>query len=181
MIDSPTYIGFIAMSIDGFISDEDGGVGWLDPFNKRLGDAGEDGGYADFIKTIDALMMGRTTYEQVMGWGWPYEKRPAYVLTGRSGYSGEHIETAGDIRTLGSAINAKEHRNVWIVGGGETQRTCLDAGLFDKLHLFVMPVLLGRGRACFSAGASKQMKLVASRRLPGGIIKLDYEIESTTT
>ncbi|MDO6484524.1 dihydrofolate reductase family protein [Shimia thalassica] len=170
----PTYVGYIAMSLDGFIADTSGSVDWLDPFNAALGD---DGDYGTFISDIDALIMGRPTYQQVMGWGWPYENRAGYVLTHRTDFTGDHIAAAGSIETLRTAIEAKEHRHIWIMGGGETQRAALDANMFDTLSVFIMPTLLGRGLPCFGAGLQHNLTLTASTQKPGGILKLDYAIK----
>ncbi|WP_167682783.1 dihydrofolate reductase family protein [Parasedimentitalea denitrificans] len=174
---APKYVGYIAMSLDGFIADANGSVAWLDPFNKVLASDGGDGGYGDFIAPIDALIMGRTTYQQVMGWGWPYEKRPSYVLTRNTGFTGDHIAAAGDINILRAAIEGAGHNNVWIMGGGETQRAALDAGLFDTLRVFIMPTLLGQGLPCFAPGKQHNLKLTSSEQKPGGILQIDYDIE----
>jgi len=168
------YVGYIAMSLDGFIADADGSVGWLDPFNEAL--AG-DTGYAEFIGTIDALIMGRPTYEQVMGWGWPYETRAGYVLTTKPGFSGEHVVAAGDIETLRAALETNGHSNVWVMGGGETQRAALDARMFDRLRVFLMPILLGGGRPCFAPGKQHNLTFTGATQKPGGIMQLDYEIK----
>ncbi|MEP2715812.1 dihydrofolate reductase family protein [Pseudophaeobacter sp.] len=174
---SPKYVGYIAMSLDGFIADEGGSVAWLDPFNEALASDGHDGGYGDFIADIDALVMGRTTYRQVMGWGWPYEDRPGYILTRNTSFTGAHCAAAGDIEMLRKAIEKAGHQRVWIMGGGETQRVALDAGLFDTLRVFIMPTLLGRGLPCFAPGAQHNLKLTSTEEKPGGILQIDYDIE----
>lgn len=165
------------MSLDGFIATPDGAVAWLDPFNALLGAAGDDGGYGPFIADIDALLIGRETYEQVLGWGWPYEHRPAYVLTRQSGYTGSHIARAGIIEVLAQAIDAAGHSAVWIMGGGQAQRAALDAGLFDQLRVFVMPLLLGAGRPLFTAGPPQNLTLEALIQRPGGILDLTYSLK----
>nr|WP_254439344.1 dihydrofolate reductase family protein [Ruegeria arenilitoris] len=172
-----TYVGYIAMSLDGFIADKAGSVDWLNTFNDSLASDGGDGGYGEFISEIDALIMGRTTYEQVLGWGWPYEGRVGYVLTRKTGYSGEHVASAGDINTLRGAIEDAGHRRVWVMGGGETQRAALDAGMFDTLRVFIMPTLLGRGLPCFAPGQQHYLELTDIARQPGGILQIDYSIK----
>ena len=176
MATGPTYVGYIAMSLDGFIADDQGSVAWLDPFNAALGEGGSND-YADFIAPVDALIMGRTTYEQVLGWGWPYEDRAGYVLTRNEAFSGKHVNAAGDIKALRRAIDANGHRHIWVMGGGQTQRAALDAGMFSRLTLFVMPTLLGGGLPCFAEGKQHNMTLTASETLAGGILKLDYMIK----
>ncbi len=170
------YVGFIAMSLDGFIADTDGGIGWLDPFNEILAGAGSDGGYGDFIASVDALIIGRKTYEQVMGWGWPYQDRAGYVLTRRAGFTGDHVAAAGDIETLRNAIQSADHKRVWIMGGGQAQRVALDAKMFQSLRVFVMPTILGGGRPLFTDGAQHNLKLASCQELAGGILQIDYNI-----
>ena len=177
MSDRTTYVGYIAMSLDGFIADANGGVEWLDQFNATMGDAGADGGYGEFIAGIDALVMGRTTYDQVIGWGWPYEDRAGYVLTHQKDFAGNHVTAAGNLETLRKAIETNGHRNVWIMGGGVTQRVALDAGMFDTLRVFVMPILLGGGLPCFAKGAQHNLSLTSSEQISGGILQLDYSIK----
>jgi len=171
------YVGYIAMSLDGFIADVDGSVAWLDAFNEALAADGGDGSYGEFIAPIDALIMGRTTYQQVLEWGWPYEERAGYVLTRQANLQGDHIAAAGDIKTLCIAIENAGHKNVWVMGGGETQRAALDAGMFHTVSLFVMPTLLGRGLPCFAPGAQHKLTLTSATQMAGGIMKLDYSIK----
>ena len=173
----PAYLGYIAMSLDGFIADTAGSVAWLDPFNAALADAGDDGGYGDFIAGIDALLMGRKTYDQVTGWGWPYGERPGFVLTRDPGFAGDHVQAAGDIGMLQTAIETAGHQKVWVLGGGEAQRAALDTGLFDELRIFVMPTLLGGGRPLFTPGAQHNLALQGLTKRPGGIVELNYRIK----
>src|SRR3712207_517414 len=85
---------FIATSLDGFIADRDGGVDWLF--------ADGDYGYAAFFDSIETLIMGRRTYEQVLGFGeWPYGEKPTYVFTrGAPGGDHPHVEfVSGEARS----------------------------------------------------------------------------------
>ncbi len=177
MNSTPKYVGFVAMSLDGFIADSDGGIGWLDPFNDALAADGGDGGYGNFIAEVDAVLMGRTTYQQVMGWGWPYESRAGYVLTQRRDFKGDNVTTAGPIDALKEAIETNGHHRVWIMGGGKTQRAALDAHMFDDLSLFIMPTLLGRGLPCFAPGVQRNLTLIATHQREGGILQLDYSFK----
>ena len=63
------------------------------------------------------------------------------------------------------------------MGGGKTQRAAMDAGLFDRISIFVMPTLLGRGLPCFAQGAQHNLNLTGSTQMAGGIVKLDYTFE----
>lgn len=71
---------FIATSLDGFISRDDGSIDWLMQAN-TLVPPGEDGGYKSFISTVDGLIMGRNSYEKVLSFDeWPYGNLPVVVL-----------------------------------------------------------------------------------------------------
>ena len=75
---------FLATSLDGFIAREDGGLDWLDRANAQV-PAGEDCGYAAFMATVDALVMGRHTFEKVLSFHeWPYADKPVWVLSIKS-------------------------------------------------------------------------------------------------
>jgi dihydrofolate reductase len=173
----PRYVGFIATSLDGFIADGDGSVAWLDPFNKAVGANGGDGGYGAFIEEIDALITGRTTHEQVLGWGWPYGDRANYVLTRQANYAAAHVTASGTIEVLRDAIKAAGHRKIWVMGGGETQRAALDAGMFDDLRVFVMPTILGGGRPLVSPGKQHNLSYVSCHEHGGGMLQIDYRIK----
>lgn len=168
----PAYVGYIAMSLDGYIADRDGGVGWLDPFNAD----GEAFGFNEFIATVDALLVGRVSFEQVLGWGWPYGDRPAYVATHAADYSGAHVAAAGSLTRLDTAIRAAGHKRVWVMGGGQTQRAALDAGMFASLRVFVMPLLLGGGTPLMAHGVPRRLALTACTPHTGGVVELAYAI-----
>ena len=143
---------FIATSIDGFISAPDGNLDWLDyvPFPD-----GEDGGFADFIKRVDAIVMGRVTFETVVGFGrgWHYAV-PGIVLSSTlSSAPAEfesHVEFAmGTPQEIVKSLNDQGYANLYI-DGGATVQAFLREGLIDQMILTRIPVLLGGGIPLFS-------------------------------
>jgi dihydrofolate reductase len=71
----------IALTVDGFIADKNGGLDWL---NNQPMIEGEDFGFAEFLASVDAILMGRNTFETVVQFGkgaWPYAKKPLFILT----------------------------------------------------------------------------------------------------
>jgi len=104
---------FIATSLDGFIAERDGGVDWLFTDN--------DYGYTSFFDSIETLILGRRTYEQVLGFGeWPYGEKPTYVFTrGAPGGDHPHVEfvssDAGPLVEKNCAI-APRGTSGWLVG-----------------------------------------------------------------
>ena len=72
---------FIATSLDGFIARLDGSIDWLNQANAAV-PRGEDCGYMAFMETVDGLVMGRNTFEQVLSFGeWPYGEKKVVVLS----------------------------------------------------------------------------------------------------
>lgn len=168
------WVGYIAMALDGRIADADGGIGWLDDF----GVEGSDNGYEAFYASVDALVMGRATLDAIAGHDWPYAGKPAFVLTGRPlPAPRDDLTAVADIADLQARVAAGGYRRVWVVGGGETLRAALDAGLLNRLQVFVLPVVLGGGPLLISDGARVDLRVEGHRAHPGGIVELSYAIK----
>ena len=169
-------IAYLAVSADGLISDRHGQVGWLE----RFGGAA-DFGFDDFIARVDALLMGRRTFDQITAFGgaWPYGSRPTLVLTHRplAANAPASARGAGEEDVTQALLGAPGR--IWIVGGGETLAFCLRRGLVDELQLFVMPVLLGEGAPLTGRlHKSVDLTLVKSEALARGVTKLTYSVEA---
>lgn len=146
----PNYV-YIATSLDGYIATSDDGLDWLyavpNPDN-------DDYGYADFIKGIDALVMGRKTFEKVLTFdSWPYTK-PVFVLSNSLNQLPEVVKNkaekvSGVLRMLVKQLNAKGYRNLY-VDGGSTIRSFLAEDLIDEMTITRVPVLLGSGIPLFT-------------------------------
>ena len=144
---------FIAISLDGFIAREDGSLDWLDAANATVPE-GEDCGFVSFMNSVDALVMGRNTYEKVLSFGqWPYENKPVIVLSSRAleippnlrdsvEHSSESSEELYE-RLLNTGLNRL------YVDGGLTIQRFLAAGLINDLTITVIPILLGKGKSLF--------------------------------
>ena len=167
---------YIAASLDGFIADEHGGIGWLTAFEQ----AGEDHGFAEFIAGVGAMAMGATTYEQLVAeHGWPRGQPPAWVFTHRT----LDVPDGADVRlTSTSPAQALEEmravvgdRNVWLVGGGELVASFLDAGLIDDVLLFAVPVVLGEGVPLWRRGLPSPLRLLEAKPYATGLVGLRYE------
>jgi dihydrofolate reductase len=162
----------LAASVDGFIADRDGSVAWLAPY-RSLSDGAEA-----FLAGIGTLVMGRSTYEaNRAGGGWPYGGRRCLVVTSRT------IDTApdgvepwlGDLAMLADDLRKSADGDVWVVGGGKAIRAFLDLGAIDYLDLFVVPLLLGDGRALFvPSEIATRLTLLTSKVYPDGVIRLSY-------
>lgn len=163
---------YMAVSLDGMIADADGGVAWLN----RWDDA--DYGTAAFMERVDALIMGRTTYDQVAGFGsWPYAGKRTVVLTSRPlGDAPDGVEGTSDLAGLISELR-EDGGDVWIVGGAATAAACIALGAVDTVELFVMPLLLGEGVPLFVGdGPELPLALREHRAWPNGVVGLTYDV-----
>ena len=144
---------YVAASLDGFIARPDGAIDWL-PVPGSGADA-EDYGCAAFMETVDTLLMGRKTYEQVLTLGpWSYGGRRCLVFSGkRAGERDEHAEFIDcDIAACVRELKAEAGSDVgviWLVGGAEIVAACLAGGVVDEIILTTVPVLLGEGIRLF--------------------------------
>jgi dihydrofolate reductase len=141
---------YIATSLDGFIAAADGGLGWLDDIPNPTQN---DFGYAEFIAKIDAIVMGRKTFQTVLGFGpWPYDV-PVFVLSNSLSTIPERLAgkveiRGGDLRGLVGQLNELGYRNLYI-DGGKTIQNFLKDDLIDEMIITTVPVLLGDGIPLF--------------------------------
>ena len=178
---------YIAISLDGFIADAGGGVGWLPAGDGNAdGDGGDDCGYADFYGTVSALIMGRRTYDQVRQFGdWPYLGKAVYVFTTRpadeappAGVRFVQISVADFAQTVASQHDGGV---IWLVGGANLAEQFRVAGMIDEYQVFVIPVILGQGIPLFGGGGDGDgvanptpLRLAATQTYGGGIVMLRY-------
>ncbi len=169
-------IYYVAASLDGFIARCDDGLDWLPHPTRR-----EDYGYAQFTARLDALVMGRRTYEQVLSLGpWPYNGGwKCYVLTRKwAGQRDVHADfVGGQIGTFLRRLKKQPGRDIWLVGGGESAHACFAAGMVDEIILTVVPVLLGAGRPLFLPREnSNRLALRSECSFPDGLVQLTYDV-----
>lgn len=173
---------FIAVSLDGFIARKDGNLDWLDKAN-TLAPAGEDCGYKTFMESVDALVMGRNTFEKVLSFGipWPYEKH-VVVLSSKPLSIPENIkhkvsQGSGTPEAIVTELASKNLKSLYI-DGGVTIQQFLAAGLVDSLTLTVVPVLLGEGISLFGKLKNDlSLKLTHSKAYDFGFVQMTYKVE----
>lgn len=171
----PRIVYYAAMSADGFIADSDGGVGWLDPFDSP------EYGYEEFFAGVGAVVLGRRTYEQALSFGpWPYGKRPGVVVSSRTlgGLPpGVKCVAADGLPDAVQSLRSAVGNDVWIVGGGQTARACLEAGLLEELEIYVIPRLLGRGVPLLGLGPLvTDLRLVETKPFGNGVVCLRWRV-----
>ncbi len=169
----PRLSVFIACSLDGFIADDSGRIDWL----QQAAAPDEDYGYDDFMSGIDALAMGRLTYDTIADLEpLPFGERPVYVFT----------HTAATPRSGVTFWSPSPHEAVedWTARG--LQRVYVDGGrlissfladdLIDDLTITVVPILLGGGSRLFhEIQGPVTLSLREARALPGGMAQLSYD------
>lgn len=166
----------IAVSLDGKIARPDGSVDdWL-----AADYPAEDFGFDAFFAGVDAILMGRGTYDAVRGFGdWPYLGKPTIVLTTRplDDPPPAGVEArSGDIGAVAAELEARGYRRVWVEGGGQVVRSMIAIGRIDVLEMAVIPVILGDGIPLFPQGTGEQkLRLVRCETKAKGALHLVYE------
>jgi len=161
---------FIASSIDGFIATEDDGLQWLEAYENP---GGSDHGYAEFMRRVDAIVVGRRTYEIVLGFGtWPYEV-PGYVLSSTKADDTRVQFVKGGARAAVQAAKANGHERLY-VDGGKTIQGFLEEDLIDEMIITTIPIILGNGIPLFASGASSRQFSVNSVRQLGPFIQSHF-------
>jgi dihydrofolate reductase len=168
---------FIGASVDGFIARPDGGLDWLPE------GGGEPHGYDEFMASVDALVIGRNTFDIVLGFDpWPYGDKRVVVLASSpidlsvvKGGVVEHM--AGTPSAIVARLAASGAHHLYVDGGITIQRF-LSAGLIDRLIVTRVPVLIGEGIPLFGAlPHDVRLEHVMTRSYPSGLVQSEYRIE----
>jgi len=167
---------FIAMSLDGFIADSGGGVGWL----KGQGCDSENlDVYSGFVKHIDTILMGWNTYHQVTvelsPEEWIYRDFITYVFTHNKINSTEQIRfTDEDPVSLLEKLRSGYGKNIWVCGGANLVQQLMCKDMIDQYYISVIPTLLGSGIRLFG-NIEKEIKLrLIKTQTYNGITDLVY-------
>jgi dihydrofolate reductase len=164
---------FIGMSVDGFIARPDGDLDFLEE------GGGEPHGFEEFYESVDALVMGRKTFETVQKFGaWPYAGKRVVVLSSGPLQLPETAEQmSGAPAEIVARLAASGAHNLYIDGGITIQRFLRD-GLVQRLIITRVPVLIGEGIPLFgSLPRDVRLKHLATRQYPGGLVQSEYQVE----
>jgi dihydrofolate reductase len=139
---------YIATSLDGYIATEDDSLEWL--FKVEMeGDAG----YAEFMETIDTVVMGRRTYEWVMeaeNGKFPYSDQECYVFSSKESGQNEHVKFTGEaIGAFAEKLKRQPGKDIWVVGGSNLLHGFLKGKLIDEFIISIAPTLIGKGIPLF--------------------------------
>jgi len=167
---------FVGTSLDGFIARPNG------TFDFLVVPGIEPHGFEEFMATVDALVMGRNTFETALSFGqWPYNK-PVFVLSTRplplvpKGAVVERLAT--EPAAVAATLAARGIGHIYVDGGITVQRF-LQAGLINRLIITRVPVLIGSGIPLFGA-LPHDVKLthVATRSFPSGLVQSEYLVST---
>jgi dihydrofolate reductase len=191
---------FIATSLDGFIARENGALDWLH------GDPGAgpppDFGYQVFFDSVDALVMGRATFDVVRSFpSWPYGSKPVVVLSnrpvtggkgdngGRDGKGGNGgTDTAAELpdsvehmsgapQDIVARLEGRGWKHLY-VDGGKTIQAFLAAGLIGRLIINRLPILLGSGIPLFGPlPGDIRLEHIRTQTYPGGMVQTEYRVK----
>lgn len=170
---------FIATSLDGYIADLDGSIDWLTNFpNPSQGDAG----YSEFMNSIDAIIMGRKTFEKVLSFGiaWPYDKK-VFVWTKTLTTIPVDLENkveilAGSAEEVLKKVHSQNYKNIY-VDGGQTIQGFLEKGLINEITITQVPVLLGKGIPLFKNIERISLEAKSVELFDNGMIQSKFVIK----
>jgi dihydrofolate reductase len=184
------FVSFIATSLDGYIARPENHlhpIDWLDQANTSVPE-GEDCGFSQFIQTIDALVMGRKTFELLLTFdlseNWPYGNIPIYVLSSSLEFKiPEHIpksvhrfilKPSQSIQTLVDFLDSYDYKRVY-VDGGHCIQSFIRAHKLHEMTITQVPVLIGQGRSLFSSIENDiQLKHIYSKAYDFGYVQNTY-------
>lgn len=160
---------YVACSLDGYIAGPDGDIRWL--FTDQ------DYGYADFLKRIDSIIMGRKTYDQLLDMGdFPYAGKDCYVFS-RSAMGGdENVEFVNSpVKEFIEGLRANDGKDIWLVGGSELIHDFMLAAIVDEFIISIHPMILGQGIPLFRTGLpTYELQLVNSESFSSGLVQMSY-------
>lgn len=177
----------LGVSLDHYIARKDGAVDWLS--------MDWDYDWMAFFNTIDAVLMGRKTWEIAVGMNPkkkskasnPYAGMETYVFSNTletSGVEGVEIISDKNLKEFIENLKAKDGKNIWLSGGGELAKSFFNEGLVDEIHLAVTPILLGSGLPLFhELEREVPLRLVSCKtckhkKEDNAMIELIYEVKS---
>lgn len=173
---------YIATSLDGFIAREDGDIEWLHNSGHGEVEKGEDFGYKSFMNSVDALVMGRITFEKVLSFNeWYYGSKPVFVLSNNPVKIPKELRKtvftlSGTPQEILEKLEKLGHQRLYI-DGGKTIQGFLEANLVDEMTITTIPILLGSGIPLFGPLSNDvKLKCLESRHFKNGFVQSTYQV-----
>jgi len=154
----PKIIVYIATSLDGYIAREDGSIDWLPE--------SAESGYDEFYKSVDTVIMGKTTYDQVLTFGeYPYKDKKSFVFTTTNQSKDENVEFVLDVEKFVIDGFPGVGKNIWLVGGAQIIASFLKQKGVDEIIITMIPVILGKGIPLFQNIESEvKLELIKTKK-----------------
>jgi len=163
-------IVYIASSLDGYIARENGSIDWLPEL--------AESGYDIFYKSVDTVIMGKTTYDQVLTFGeYPYKDKKSFVLTRNTNQNkDENTEFVSDIEKFVKDGFPGTGENIWLVGGAQIISSFLKQGSIDEIIISIIPILLGKGIPLFKNIENETKLEFVKTEKYGQLVDLYYKV-----
>lgn len=169
---------YIACSLDGFIAKPDGNLDWLTSVpDPQTGDYG----YAALLERINTIIMGRKTYDIVLGLSaeWFYDGFNTYVVTTNENLEIKSPDTClltENIKGFVEELKRTSEKDIWLVGGGELNTMFINEGLLDEMIITIIPKMIGDGIRLFAGHpAETSWRLISTQSFDTGLVNLTYE------
>lgn len=172
---SRKVILYIATSLDGYIAKPNDDLSFLSVVEQE----GQDYGYSDFVKTVDAVIVGRKTYDKVisMGFDFPHADKDAYIITRTPRQNVGSVKFySGDLKALVDKLKSENGKNIFCDGGAEIVHELLKENLIDEFIISVIPIIVGNGTKLFKDGRPElKLELVSTKQFDKGLTQLHYK------
>jgi dihydrofolate reductase len=166
---------YIALSMDGYIAKPNDDLGFLSMVEQE----GEDYGYAEFVNSVDTVILGRKTYDWVMSQvpEFPHADINSFIITRTARPNiGKTTFYTGDLNNLISTPKKEQGKNIFIDGGAEIVNELLKENLIDEFIFSIIPVLVGNGTKLFKDGRPElNLTLISSKQFEKGLVQLHYK------
>ena len=168
---------YISASLDGYIARDNGAVDWL---MGSSGDENVDLGFDKFYSSVDTVVMGRTTYEQIINElspdTWVYEGKKSYVASRKIDEDDSRVEyIKDDITGFVENLKTQKGKDIWIIGGGKLTDEFIKKDMIDKYVITIIPTILGEGIPLFlGKNPEIKLKLVGTKEVDG-MVELTYD------
>lgn len=178
---------YIATSLDGFIARENGNLDWLPGSDGASEQSEEDFGYHEFMDSVDALIMGRKTFETVLSFGieWPYSEKRVIVLSSQLLQIPSDLPATVEASSCSPAeliqhLSEEGYQRAYI-DGGKTIQSFLNAGLIQDMIITRIPVLIGSGISLFGpVDNDRKLRHINTCTFENGFVQSQYELENET-
>lgn len=166
---------YVAMSLDGYLADETGGLDWLHGENPEE----LNQWYEEFYDSVDCILMGKRTYQQIAEElspeFWIYGGKQSYVFTSTAQEEQPDIQfTQKQPGELVKYLKHRKGKDIWICGGAQLISTMIQEDLVDEYHITIIPTLLGGGIPLFPQGNPPKRLSLQSSRCDNGMVDLVY-------